>query len=186
MIKSRQFSLNRNRSRDSLFLPEVFVATGATSARFFLAVRYGFMSLRGLFRNNRDDSNRITFFVILAVLLVSCFSSAQPQPSPAPGPGTGIEGLITVGPTHGGPARIGVPDSKPLANVTFVVENEKGATMSFATDDQGRFRILLAPGHYEVLRKDAQPKVGRYGPFEVDVVMGQMTKVEWYCDSGRR
>jgi hypothetical protein len=66
------------------------------------------------------------------------------------------------------------------------VKNENGAVASFATDAQGQFRISLAPGHYAVSKKDIQPKVGRYGPFEVDVVAGQMTKVTWYCDSGRR
>ena len=28
--------------------------------------------------------------------------------------------------------------------------------------------------------------VGRYGPFEADVTAGQMTKVEWRCDTGMR
>ena len=142
------------------------------------------MFLRRFFSEQQDDRNRITFFLILAFLFVCCFSSAQPQPTPAPEPGTGIEGLITVGPIHGGPARIGVPDSKPLANITFLVENEKGSVAAFTTDVEGRFRILLAPGRYRVSRKNAQPKVGRYGPFDVDVVAGQMTKVAWYCDSG--
>jgi len=118
--------------------------------------------------------------------MCACFSFGQTQPTPTPQPGTGIEGVITVGPTHGGPTRVGVPDSKPLANRTFVVENEKGAVASFATDDQGRFRISLAPGHYTVSPKEKRPKIGRYGPFDVDVVAGQMQKVAWYCDSGMR
>ena len=123
---------------------------------------------------------------ILAFLVLSSVSATPGQMTPTPEPGTGIEGVISIGPTHGGPARIGVPDSKPLANTTFVVENEKGAVTSFTTDDQGRFRISLAPGHYTVSRRDAQPKIGRYGPFDVDVVAGQMTKVAWSCDSGMR
>ena len=122
----------------------------------------------------------------MSVLMCACFSFGQTQPTPTPQPGTGIEGVITVGPTHGGPTRVGVPDSKPLANRTFVVENEKGAVASFATDDQGRFRISLAPGHYTVSPKEKRPKIGRYGPFDVDVVAGQMKKVAWYCDSGMR
>ena len=153
---------------------------------FSLAVHYGFMSFGRFFQNNRDDANGITFFVILAFVLVSCFSSARSQPTLAPEPGTGIEGLITVSPVYGGPVRIGVPDSKPLANTTFIVQNEKGFVASVNTDVEGRFRILLAPGHYRVSRKDAQPKVGRYGPFGVDVVAGQMTNVAWSCDTGMR
>ena len=74
----------------------------------------------------------------------------------------------------------------PLANATFVVENKKGTATSFTTDDQGRFRISLAPGHYTVSLKDKKGGIGRYGPFDVDVVAGHMTKVEWQCDTGMR
>jgi hypothetical protein len=99
---------------------------------------------------------------------------------------TGIEGLIAVGPIHGGPVRPGIPSTKPLANATFVVGNETGAVTEFTTDDHGRFRVSLAPGHYTVTKKDRQKGIGRYGPFDVDVTAGQMTKVEWQCDTGMR
>jgi len=115
----------------------------------------------------------------------SSFSWAQTEATPTP-QSTGIEGVITIGPTHGGPIRPGIPSSKPLANATFVVENEKSAVASFTTDDQGRFRVSLAPGHYVVSLKDKKGGIGRYGPFDVDVVAGQMTKVEWHCDTGMR
>lgn len=110
------------------------------------------------------------------------FSSVQTQPEP----GTGIEGVITVGPVHGGPSRPGLPDSKPLVNVTFVVENEKGPLKSFTTDDKGWFRISLEPGHYIVSMKDKKGGIGHYGPFEVEVVAGNITKVQWQCDTGMR
>ena len=146
------------------------------------------MFSRGFFPTRRDDDKQSAFSRVIVVLFLMFFglSSAQTQPASTAGPGTGIEGVITVGPTHGGPAIVGVPDSKPLANATFVVQDEKGAVTSFATDDQGRFRISLAPGHYSVSLRDKKPKIGRYGPFGVNVVAGQMTKVAWYCDSGRR
>lgn len=101
-------------------------------------------------------------------------------------PETGIEGVITVGPIHGGPVRPGMPSTKPLANATFVAGNETGAVAEFTTDDQGRFRVSLAPSHYTVTKKDHQKGIGRYGPFDVDVTAGQMTKVEWHCDTGMR
>jgi hypothetical protein len=41
------------------------------------------------------------------------------------------------------------------------------------------------PGHYSVARK-GQGKIGRCGPFDIDVMNGQITKVEWRCDSGMR
>src|SRR2546428_13542131 len=123
-------------------------------------------------------------FRIIRVLLVmsACFSSGQAQS----GSGTGIEGVITISPTQPGPIRADTPSSKPLANATFVVENEKGAVASFTTDDQGRFRTSLPPGHYTVSMNGKKHGIGHYGPFDVDVVPGQMTKVQWECDTGIR
>ena len=121
--------------------------------------------------------------IILAFLLMSTvFSSGQAQS----GSGTGIEGVITISPTQPGPIRADTPSSKPLANATFVVENEKGAVASFTTDDQGRFRTSLPPGHYTVSMNGKKHGIGHYGPFDVDVVPGQMTKVQWECDTGIR
>jgi hypothetical protein len=76
-------------------------------------------------------------------------------------------------------------DSAPFKNVLFVVSNQTQTVSEFMTDDQGRFKLTLAPGHYSVTRK-GQGKIGRCGPFDVDVMNGQITKVEWRCDSGMR
>ena len=124
------------------------------------------------------------FRIILVLLVMSgCFSSGQTQS----GSGTGIEGVITFGPTQGGPIRADTPSSNPLANAAFVVENEKGAEVaSFTTDDQGRFRVPLTPGHYTVSKKGKKHGIGHYGPFDVDVVAGRMTNVQWECDTGIR
>ena len=120
--------------------------------------------------------------LILAVMCTS-FSSGQ-TPS---GAQTGIEGIITISPTQAGPVRDDSPGSKPLANATFVVENEKGAEVaSFTTDDQGRFRVPLTPGHYTVSKEGKKHGIGHYGPFDVDVVAGRMTNVQWECDTGIR
>jgi hypothetical protein len=125
---------------------------------------------------------------LLPLLICACFAFAQtPTSTPLPETDdTGIEGVITVGPTHGGPVRPGIPSSAPLANATFVVGNESGAVAEFTTDDHGRFKVSLPPGHYTVTKKGQQKRIGRYGPFDVDVVAGQMTKVEWQCDTGMR
>jgi len=98
---------------------------------------------------------------------------------------TGIEGAITIDPSRPGPVRVDAPSS-PLANTAFIVESQKGEITSFTTDDHGRFRMPLAPGHYKVSLKGKTGGIGRFGPFEVDVVAGQMTKVQWRCDSGIR
>lgn len=108
------------------------------------------------------------------------FSDGQAQT------GTGLEGTITIGPAHVGPTKLGEPVSKPFANATFEVKNDSGVVTSFTTDDQGRFQISLAPGHYTAAQKGPKPAIGHFGPFEVDVVAGKMTTVEWDCDSGVR
>jgi hypothetical protein len=113
--------------------------------------------------------------------MAACVSAGQ-TPSEA---GTGIEGVITLNPARPGPVRADAPVS-PLANTAFVVESQKGEITSFTTDDQGRFRMSLAPGHYKVSLKGRTSSIGRFGPFEADVVAGQITKVQWECDSGMR
>ena len=74
-----------------------------------------------------------------------------------------------------------IPKWNPLANTTFIVQNEKGVVASFTTDDQGHFQISLNPGHYAVSMKDKEGGIGNYGPFDADVVASKMTKVEWRC-----
>ena len=119
----------------------------------------------------------------MGLLFMAASVYAEQSPS---GAETGIEGVITISPVQPGPIRDDAPGSKPLANAAFVVENEKGEVTSFTTDDQGHFRTSLAPGHYKVSIKGRKSGIGRYGPFEVDVVTGKMTKVQWECDSGIR
>jgi len=116
------------------------------------------------------------------MVMTACVFAGQ-TPS---GAETGLEGVIMISPTKPGPIRADAPGSQPLANATFVVENEKGEVASFTTDDQGRFRIPLPAGHYKVSIKGKKGGIGRFGPFEADVVAGTMTKVQWECDSGIR
>jgi hypothetical protein len=146
-------------------------------------------SLKQLERSTVDVFMRLQHLSLIGFLAFAGFCYAQTSPTPIPMPeaaDTGIEGVITVGPTHGGPVRPGMTSSAPLANATFVVGNENGAVAEFTTDDHGRFKVSLAPGHYTVTKKAWQKGIGRYGPFDVDVVAGQMTKVEWHCDTGMR
>ena len=127
---------------------------------------------------------RVQRFLIILVLLVmpACAFSGQ-TPS---GAESGIEGAITISPAKPGPIRADAPGSKPLANTTFVVQNKNGEVTSFTTDDQGRFRVSVPPGHYKVLLKGRKTTIGRFGPFEVDVAPGKTTNVQWQCDSGIR
>jgi hypothetical protein len=125
---------------------------------------------------------------LLAVFLVlfARFVGAETQSTPKAASETGLEGVILVGPIQGGPTKQGVPDSRPLANTEFLVVKENSTVASFKTDDEGRFRISLASGHYTISRKDWKASIGSYGPFEVDVAAGQIKRVQWNCDTGIR
>jgi hypothetical protein len=122
------------------------------------------------------------FSIILGLIVMAVCASVGQTPSEGQ---SGIEGVISISPAQPGPIRAGAAGSKPLANTTFVVENN-GEVSSFTTDDQGRFRALLPPGHYKVSLKGRKSTIGRFGPFEADVASGKMTKVQWDCDSGIR
>ncbi|MEP7016048.1 MAG: carboxypeptidase-like regulatory domain-containing protein [Verrucomicrobiota bacterium] len=124
--------------------------------------------------------------ILTLIIVFSFLSSAKADQTPASDAATGIEGVITFSPTHGGPIRQDEPGSKALPNMEFVVQNEKGTVASFTTDAQGQFHIALPAGHYSVSRKGGRHPIEKYGPFDVDVVAGKMTKVSWDCDSGMR
>ncbi len=127
------------------------------------------------------------YLLLLCVVLFAVISRlAVAETQSTPKPETGLEGVILAGPVRGGPAKQGVPDSRPLANTEFVVERENGTVATFMTDDQGRFRISLPPGHYSVSKKGPRAAIGSYGPFEVDIAAGQIKRVEWNCDTGIR
>lgn len=123
----------------------------------------------------------LEIFLILFAF-ICCVAGAESSPSPEAG--TGVAGSIILHNISGGPVRQGVPDSRPLANTTFVVKKGEDLVTSFTTDDQGRFRVSLPPGHYRVSKKDWKSRVGFFGPFEVDIAAGEMKNVAWKCDTG--
>ena len=124
-----------------------------------------------------------TLSVILGLVFTAACACTGQTPS---GGESGIEGTITISPARPGPVREGEAASIPLANATFVVENNQSEVASFTTDDKGHFRASLPPGHYKVSLKGRKSSIGRFGPFEVDVASGKLTNVQWECDSGIR
>ena len=108
--------------------------------------------------------------------------AATPTPSPMP---SGIEGVIFVSPIRPGPIRKDQPNARPAVNVTFSVVKSDAKVTSLTTDAEGRFRVLLPPGHYTVLRDDPGARIGHWR-FEVEVKPGEMTTVSWTADSGMR
>jgi hypothetical protein len=98
---------------------------------------------------------------------------------------TGIEGVVSISPTHGGPVRAGEASSAPLVNMTFESTSDAGAVTTFTTDNAGYFRVSLSPGRYTIKKRDTK-KFPRCGPFDVEVTAAGFNKVEWACDSGMR
>ena len=120
----------------------------------------------------------------LLVLAIFPFTAVAATPTPDPG-ASGIEGVIFVSPIRGGPIRKDQPNARPAASVTFTVMKSEAKVTSLTTDAEGRFRILLPPGQYTVLRDDPGARIGHWR-FEAEVKPGEMTSVRWTADSGMR
>lgn len=132
-------------------------------------------------------NTRRLFLIALAAITAfySLVADQEPTASASSTPGTGIEGSVSISPIRGGPSKVGVPNSAPLRNTQFVVENAAGIVVTFKTDEEGRFRVPLSPGRYTV-RSAVVKKIGRCGPFEVQVEAAGFKQVEFHCDSGMR
>jgi len=125
----------------------------------------------------------VTRWVVFAVMLLAFLTgSMQAQPGSL---STGIEGVISISPTHGGPARLGETDSAPLANVAFEVVNDAVVVTSFTTDAAGHFRVPLPPGQYSIRQREKK-KIGGCGTFKTEVTAAGFAKVQFQCDSGMR
>src|SRR5690349_20595041 len=117
--------------------------------------------------------NLLTLSWLIAMAV--CASNGQ-TPS---GGESGIDGIITISPAQPGPTRRDAAGSVALANHTFSIESNSREVGSFTTDDKGHFHVALPPGHYKVSLKGRKTSIGRFGPFEVEVLSGKMTNVQW-------
>lgn len=99
---------------------------------------------------------------------------------------SGIAGIVLTSPTTGGPVRAGETDETPMKNAEFVIRAKDQPIAKFVTDEHGRFRVLLAPGTYQVATARGKPGFGACGPFEINVKAGHVQEVCWRCDSGLR
>lgn len=132
----------------------------------------------------KSFSGRRTSFLLFGLLLISVVP--QPLNAQTPSPSTGIQGVVSIGPIHGGPEREGVSNSAPLADTVFVVENATGVVTNFRTDDQGRFRVPLPPGHYSIKTTGLKTMSRRCELPDVEVKTTGFTDVQLTCDTGMR
>jgi hypothetical protein len=133
-----------------------------------------------------NAGHKINKLYSIALILFALCGVVLGQPTPSPAARSGLEGVIVISPARPGPTREGGSDSAPLARTTFVVQKADATIASFTTDEKGAFRVSLPPGHYTVSVNSPARKIGHFGPFEADVVEGEVTKVNWTCDSGMR
>ena len=125
------------------------------------------------------------YISIVAATLIALLSMTAVAETPSPGT-SGIEGTIVVSPTRPGPIRKEEePSVAPVRNAQFAIKAGDATIKTFTTDGEGRFQVVLPPGHYVIVREGAPPGIGRWR-FESDVVAGQITKVNWTADSGMR
>ncbi len=119
----------------------------------------------------------------LAILSLACSSNRTTTLT------SGIQGQVLLGPQcpvvrEGSPC----PDLPYQATIAVWNASRTEKSTAFATDEQGRFRIPLAPGDYYI---DPQPASGgrplpRPVPQTVTVFPGQFVQVTIQYDSGIR
>lgn len=121
---------------------------------------------------------------VIAATLIALLDMTSIAETPPPG-ASGIEGAIFVSPNRPGPISKDGPSRGPAGNVQFLVKAGDATVKTFTTDGEGRFQVVLPPGHYVILREEPGARIGLWR-FEADVVAGEMTKVNWTADSGMR
>jgi hypothetical protein len=119
----------------------------------------------------------------LAILVLSLLAACAPK-APAD---TGIQGRVTVGPMCP-VVRPGqdCPD-QPYQTVLTVLTESGSVVMRFRTDEDGRFRALLAPGAYVMHPETPEGAFLPHAPEQTfTVTEGQFTEINVVYDSGIR
>lgn len=101
--------------------------------------------------------------------------------------GTGIEGVVTLGPTTP-VCRVGVPCSRPIS-ATLTVEDAAGrVVLPVTSGPDGHFRADLPPGTYTLMPSPLQSGAlyPRAVPVTVDVSPGAYTHADVMYDTGIR
>lgn len=103
----------------------------------------------------------------IALLIAACGTESAVQPSPD----SGIEGQALAGPQC--PvvrAGSGCPDL-PLKATVDVVKADRSEKTTFDTDENGRFRVSLAPGDYHIEPRPIDPSRPFPAPRSQDVTV---------------
>ena len=122
----------------------------------------------------------IKFLIGILILVLATCSFYNPTPR-----GSGIEGQVLIGPmcpvTQQGQE---CPDQPYQATLT--IQSRNGLQiMQFQTDEQGNFRVALAPGEY-ILNPESPNGIPYAGDQTFIVEMGRFTRLTVNYDSGIR
>lgn len=126
--------------------------------------------------------SKISLFVLLTLLVTACAAMATPTPTDS-----GITGQALIGPVC--PVEIEGQDcsDRPYQATLTVNSLEGKKIVQFQTDEQGNFRVPLAPGEYILHPETPQ---GQPLPFAEEqrftVLPGEFTELIVLYDSGIR
>lgn len=117
---------------------------------------------------------------------------AAPTPAPSPsavqpatGSGTGIEGMVTLGPTCAGPDRVQPCSDSPYAGQVSVRDQAGQQVATISTGADGRFRLDLPPGQYTLVPISPRPGLPPFGREQtVTVISGSYSQVTVRFDTG--
>ncbi len=102
---------------------------------------------------------------------------------------SGVEGQVFLSPSRPGPIRPGLPNKAPYETTLAIMAASDGREVKrVKTGSDGRFRVALPPGEYEIVPVSDKPArfLPRASPEQVKVLRGQFVQVTIEFDSGMR
>ncbi len=119
--------------------------------------------------------------IVATLLLIACGSSIL-----GTDPDTGFDILVTRGPIQP-VAREGEDNSAPVGDATVRIRRTDGpGDARVRTDEDGTVRALLIPGTYRVEVRDCPGAMSLPSPQDAVVSPGELTSLEFSCDTGIR
>ena len=118
---------------------------------------------------------------------LACALIASGAASASGDAGPGVQGVVTLSPTCGGPQREGgAACEAPYAGAEVRLVSGNGATVAAArTTTAGRYLVSAPAGHYRVM-VTTPIRFTRCPSPEVVVTEGKVSVVDVECDSGMR
>jgi len=93
---------------------------------------------------------------LILVAVVSLSFSCQAMDSPVADT-SGIEGQVLRTNVKPGPVRQGEPTEVPFSATFRVLDADGNEVLTFTTDEEGRFKVVLPPGEYTIVPAEDTP-----------------------------